>query len=336
MTGVLDHSEVSDRPTYRLPPEAYFEPSWYELEVKELFGKTWNLVGHESQPQGVRRLHHVERRRRSRRRGAHARGRVERLPQHVPAPGHGDRVRLGELRRVAALRLPRLGVQPRRRRARPGCRSARRSSRTSTPRRSASTRVAVATWGGFVFVHPDPTQADTFDEWLGDFPEKMGEYPWSEMVEVGTETVPLKCNWKLYIENHIDWLHLWYLHEATLKQYEHHAVDLRDDRSALVLGRDAPGRPADLRPGRRAPDPRRLRSRGQDPARQHVLPERSRRDAWAASCRPTRSSRPARRRAISTSAATGRRARSSPTRCARKAWSCCATRTGWRVSRCRW
>ena len=53
----------------------------------------------------------------------------------------------------------------------------------------------------------------------------MGEYPWAELVEIGRATVPLACNWKLYIENHIDWLHLWYLHQDSLKQYEHHEAE---------------------------------------------------------------------------------------------------------------
>ena len=48
MTGVLDPIEIADRPTYRLPPDAYFDAAWYEHELRDLFGKTWNLVGHES------------------------------------------------------------------------------------------------------------------------------------------------------------------------------------------------------------------------------------------------------------------------------------------------
>ena len=57
MTGVLDNIEISDRPTYRLPPEAYFDGGWYELERKELFGRTWNLIGHVSHAGEARRLH---------------------------------------------------------------------------------------------------------------------------------------------------------------------------------------------------------------------------------------------------------------------------------------
>ena len=81
--------------------------------------------------------------------------------------------------------------------------------------------VSVQVWGGFIFVHPDPDVASTFDEWLGDFPQHCGDYPWDALVEIARTTVPLECNWKLYIENHIDWLHLWYLHEDSLGMYEH-------------------------------------------------------------------------------------------------------------------
>ena len=35
------------------------------------------------------------------------------------------------------------------------------------------------------------------------------------------ERVPFAANWKLYVENHVDWLHLWHLHENTLGAFDH-------------------------------------------------------------------------------------------------------------------
>ncbi|MCI0634807.1 MAG: Rieske 2Fe-2S domain-containing protein, partial [Actinobacteria bacterium] len=82
--------------------------------------------------------------------------------------------------------------------------------------------VSVASWGGFVFVHTNPESSPPFEEWLGDFPSHCGDFPWDDLVEVTRVQAPLACNWKLFVENHIDWLHLWYLHGTTLDTYDHH------------------------------------------------------------------------------------------------------------------
>lgn len=89
--------------------------------------------------------------------------------------------------------------------------------------------VAVGTWAGLVFVHLDPAQADGFRAWLGDYPtpEFVGEYPWDDLVEIGRVSWDLACNWKLYIENHIDCYHLWYLHDESLGMFDHSLLTYR-------------------------------------------------------------------------------------------------------------
>jgi Rieske 2Fe-2S family protein len=219
MTDVLERADVPDRPAYRLPPSAYFDPEWYERERRELFGKTWNLVGHVSEiPEpgdfftatlGTEPVVVV-------RGGDGALRGVLNVCRHrgmIVACGSGN---CGE-----ALRCPyhgwewnlegTLGRVPQRKTQFPDL----------DPERLGLLPVAVATWGGFVFAHADPDATATLAEWLGDLPDHCGDYPWDDLVEVGRTVVPLRCNWKLYVENHIDWLHLWYLHQDTLKQYEH-------------------------------------------------------------------------------------------------------------------
>jgi phenylpropionate dioxygenase-like ring-hydroxylating dioxygenase large terminal subunit len=234
VTGVLDptdaHIEVADPPVYGLPPTAYFDQEWYERERRELFGRTWNLVGHEStitEPGdyftamvgadpvvvvrtadgGLRGYLNI-----CRHRGMTIVCGSGNCGESLRCGYHGWEFTAAEgaLTRVPQrktqfpdLDVDGLGLHP----------------------------VAVATWGKFVFVHPDPAEAGTFETWLGDFPPHMGAYPWDDLVEIGRTQVPLKCNWKLYIENHIDWLHLWYLHQDSLKQYEHH--EARYDTTGL-------------------------------------------------------------------------------------------------------
>jgi phenylpropionate dioxygenase-like ring-hydroxylating dioxygenase large terminal subunit len=219
VTDVLDRAGVPEQPVYRLPPAAYYDPEWYERERRELFGRTWNFVGHVSElaaagdfltafvgtdPVVVVRASDGE-----------LRGFVN-VCRHrgmVIACGRGN---CGE-----SLRCPYHGWEwsfegaldrvPQRKTQFPDI----------EPDRLGLLPVAVATWAGFVFVHPDPAAAPTFRDWLGDLPDHCGDYPWDDLVEFGRTVVPLRCNWKLYIENHVDWLHLWYLHQDTLKQYEH-------------------------------------------------------------------------------------------------------------------
>jgi choline monooxygenase len=220
VTSLLDQTDAAERPVHRLPPEAYYDPAWYERERRELFGRTWNLVGHVSECSqagdyftalvGTDPVVVV------RQADGTLRGLLN-ICRHrgmVVACGSGncgDSLRCGyhgwEFGLDGALgRVPQRKTQ---------------FADIDAAELGLFT-VSVQVWGGFIFVHPDPDAEATFGEWLGDFPEHCGDYPWDAIVEIARITVPLRCNWKLYIENHVDWLHLWYLHHDSLKMYEHH------------------------------------------------------------------------------------------------------------------
>ena len=53
-----------------LPPEAYFSPAVYDLEVERIFRRDWLCVGRVDQMPEPRRLHHRRHRRRADRRHA--------------------------------------------------------------------------------------------------------------------------------------------------------------------------------------------------------------------------------------------------------------------------
>ena len=76
-------------------------------------------------------------------------------------------------------------------------------------------------WAGFVFVHPDAWTADPLDAWLGELPAHIGAFRPERLVEVARRRFEVAANWKLYVENHIDVYHLWYLHEQSLAAYDH-------------------------------------------------------------------------------------------------------------------
>ena len=76
-------------------------------------------------------------------------------------------------------------------------------------------------WAGFLFVHADPATAAPLAAWLGDLPGLIGAFQPERLVEVARRRFEVAANWKLYVENHIDMYHLWYLHEKSLAAYDH-------------------------------------------------------------------------------------------------------------------
>ena len=89
--------------------------------------------------------------------------------------GHPAAARGRRGRRPHHLSLSPVDLRPRRtaaRRAAPQWRA-----RTSTRRSSASTRWAVACWGGFVFLHLTPAQAVPLPQQLGAVTERIARYP---------------------------------------------------------------------------------------------------------------------------------------------------------------
>ncbi len=74
-------------------------------------------------------------------------------------------------------------------------------------------------WGGMVFVNGNGG-AD-FAAWLDAFPDHIGTYRPERLHEVVRVQFDARCNWKLFVENHVDVYHLWYLHARSLGAYDH-------------------------------------------------------------------------------------------------------------------
>lgn len=203
---------------YRLPPEAYHDPAWFRREQRQLFRRTWNHVGEtrdlrapgdfltrtvggdpivvlRGEDGALRAFHNV-----CRHRGAKLlddRGRCD----AIVCPYHRWRYRLdGRLDNVPqqADQFPDLdrddwGLLP----------------------------VALAEWKGLLFVNPDGA-APPLQTWLAGLPELLGAFE-PDRLQVLTEGVyEFRANWKFYVENHVDWYHLWYTHPATLRMWDHH------------------------------------------------------------------------------------------------------------------
>lgn len=79
----------------------------------------------------------------------------------------------------------------------------------------------IAVFRGMVFVHPDPDRAPPLPQWLGAFETHFGPYDLTGLREVLATRRPMKANWKLFVENHIESYHLWYAHRRSILGLDH-------------------------------------------------------------------------------------------------------------------
>lgn len=79
---------------------------------------------------------------------------------------------------------------------------------------------SVEVWEGMVFAHPDPA-AGPLSDVIAPLATNLGSHRPGQLPLVARYDFDAACNWKLFVENHIDVYHLWYLHEQTLGAFKH-------------------------------------------------------------------------------------------------------------------
>ncbi len=214
-----DACDTPRRPRFRLPPDAYLSPEWFDAERTAIFDRSWTLVATSSElagptdrravvvgnhpmlvvrdDGGLRAFHNICRHR----------GMVlcdpatdEPTASTVRCPYHGWEWDLdGTLVRVPQRRSQFDGISTADLGLHPG---------------------SVDEWEGMVFVHPEP-DAPPLRDHLGALPDLIGSYRPGLLDQVASLRIDVACNWKLFVENHIDVYHLWYLHEQSLGAYDH-------------------------------------------------------------------------------------------------------------------
>jgi phenylpropionate dioxygenase-like ring-hydroxylating dioxygenase large terminal subunit len=86
---------------------------------------------------------------------------------------------------------------------------------------------SVAEWEGMLFVHAD-ADPPSFDALITAFAAGIGSFRPGLLEQVAHVQIEVGCNWKLFVENHIDVYHLWYLHEETLGDFDHARFEHRE------------------------------------------------------------------------------------------------------------
>ena len=209
---------------FALDPASYLDAGWYERERRDLFARTWALVGDASRLAAP---------------GDHLTATVGGAPLLVVVDEAGRlRAFHNQCRHRGMVMVDGCGS---------GCLSIRcgyhdwryglDGSLRVVPQRAEQfpgldpaalglLPAAVAVWEGMVFACPDPDVAP-LPEVLGPFPEAIGSVRPGLLTLVASADVPAACNWKLLVENHIDVYHLWYLHAESLGHLDHRRFEHR-------------------------------------------------------------------------------------------------------------
>ncbi len=208
---------------YRLAPPLFFEPEWFEREQRDLFPQHWAFVGFEHDLADP---------------GDYVVAEVGHHPMLVCRSLDGELHALHNVCRHRGIRL---------------CAKAGNAKALSCPyhawryglngalehipqHREQFPTVAlqdwgllkgrVDTWAGMVFVHVDPSAADLAD-WLGGLATRLARFDANGLSELSVQHYEMAANWKFFVENHIDWLHLYFLHAKTLKAFDHDRGDIQ-------------------------------------------------------------------------------------------------------------
>jgi Rieske 2Fe-2S family protein len=205
-----------------LPPRAYFDGEWFERELTLLFTPRWALVADATELETA---------------GDYVTATVGRAPLAVIRGSAGRLAAFHNLCRHRGVVLLEgsgnisrtincpyhdwrydvdgtLAVVPQRREQFPEL----------DPLLWGLLPASVAVWEGMVFAHPDPGAPPLADALFG-IPSHLGSHRPSLLHELARDRIVAHCNWKLFVENHIDVYHLWYLHEATLGGFDHHRFE---------------------------------------------------------------------------------------------------------------
>lgn len=194
-----------------LPTWCYFSDEFYKAEVDNLFMKVWNFVGHldcvpkpgdfmafefVGVPVLVVRDQHGDVR-------AFANSCRHRGCQIVEGSGHckafvcpyhgwtyglnGSLIAAPEMQLTNGFQPEAYGLKP----------------------------VRLETWEGFIFINFDPS-AGSLLSYLGDLPQTLSSYGFSDMRMHHRQEYTLACNWKIYVENAMEAYHDPMVHKNTL------------------------------------------------------------------------------------------------------------------------
>jgi len=215
---------------YKLPAEAYFEQSWLDKEKRNIFGNSWLFVGLESElPESgcyktvvagfdelivvrdkegeLKAFHNTCRHRGARLVSGEGQCSSFVCPYHKWGFGLDGTLRgVPQLEQFGELDFAELGLH----------------------------RASVESWMGMLFVHASETPPVDFERWTTGISEDLAVFEVDKLHLLRRDSFVFDANWKLYIENHVDWLHLWYVHPETLGHLDHSDGEVEQHGSTFI------------------------------------------------------------------------------------------------------
>ncbi len=195
-----------------LPPWCYSSPDFYAGEVRNIFAKVWNFVGHIDQlplPGNYVTLDLV---------GvpiAMVRGKDGTIRAFANSCRHRGAKLLDGQGEVAAIRCPyhswtydltgKLRGAPQM-----------EDTDGFALADHALDEFRVGVWGGFIFLCLDPA-APSLEDFLGELPDLLRSYALNDMGLVRLKTWDIACNWKIYVENAMESYHVPTVHSKTIQ-----------------------------------------------------------------------------------------------------------------------
>ena len=197
-----------------LPPAAYTSPEFYQREVERIFMREWNFVGRadvipragdyvtlelvgvplvivRGTDGAVRAFANSCRHRGSLVVTGEGNCRAFRCPYHSWVYGlDGALLGTTEMQRTTDFDPAAYGLRP----------------------------VRLEVWNGFLFVDFSG-RAVPVREYYGDLDEKLASYRMGDMVCVRRRSFDVRCNWKLFVENAMEELHIATVHRKTIQKY---------------------------------------------------------------------------------------------------------------------
>lgn len=94
--------------------------------------------------------------------------------------------------------------------------------------------IRLETWDGFLFINFDP-ESISLRAYLGDLPDRLASYNFSEMVCVRRKEFSLGCNWKVYVENAMESYHVQTVHRKTIQKQRREILPPETPHGQYVL-----------------------------------------------------------------------------------------------------
>ncbi len=221
-------SEMGKKMMHDLPVEAYTSQEWFDLEMKEIFSKTWQFAGliedvqepgdYISVQAGLNNIFIVKGRD-GRLRAFHNMCR-HRGTQLLRAVGKGKKAITCPYHDWTYDLEGNLISLPKQKEEFPELKGELHKCGLNLHEAS------VDIFKGMLFVHPNKN-APSIMEFFGEVEPYLGPHIVEELVEYKEKdetpfyTKEIQANWKIIVENYIDHYHLAHLHEGTLNMYDH-------------------------------------------------------------------------------------------------------------------